>query len=87
MMTGGHGVSAIPGDVGLALSVLGLGTVPVVFGYGVAFNTVSPGFRTRLHRTLGVAFPVLGSLSLSHSLMILGVDFPHPEIPFYQPLG
>ncbi len=71
----------------LALSVLGLGTVPAVFGYGVAFNSISPRFQTRLHRTLGVAFLVLGYLPLSHGLMILGIDLPHPSIPIYQPLG
>ncbi|WP_324664457.1 sulfite exporter TauE/SafE family protein [Haloarcula sediminis] len=71
----------------VALSVLGLGTVPAVFGYGVAFNSVSPRFQSRLHRTLGVVFLVLGYLPLSHGLMILGVGLPHPTIPIYQPLG
>jgi len=71
----------------LALTVLGLGTVPAVFGYGVAFNTVSPRFQSRLHRTLGAVFLVLGYLPLSHGLLILGVDLPHPSIPIYQPLG
>jgi len=71
----------------LALSVLGLGTVPAVFAYGVAFNSISPRFQSRLHRTLGVVFLVLGYLPLSHGLLILGVDVPHPSIPVYQPLG
>jgi len=71
----------------LALSVLGVGTVPAVFGYGVAFNSVSPRFQSRLHRTLGAVFLVLGYLPLSHGLMILGIELPHPSIPIYQPLG
>lgn len=71
----------------LALSVLGLGTVPAVFGYGVAFNTISPRFQSRLHRTLGAVFLVLGYLPLAHGLMILGIGLPHPSIPIYQPLG
>ena len=71
----------------LALSVLGLGTVPAVFGYGVAFNSVSPRFQSGLHRTLGAAFLVLGYLPLSHGLLILGIELPHPAIPIYQPLG
>jgi len=70
-----------------ALAVLGLGTVPAVFGYGVAFNAVSPRFQSRLHRLLGVVFLVLGYLPLSHGLGILGLAVPHPSIPIYQPLG
>jgi len=71
----------------LALAVLGLGTVPAVFGYGVAFNTVSPRFQSRLHRTLGAVFLILGYLPLSHGLLIFGIELPHPTIPIYQPLG
>jgi hypothetical protein len=71
----------------LALAVLGLGTVPAVFGYGVAFNSISPRCQSRLHRTLGAVFLILGYLPLSHGLMILGVELPHPSIPIYQPLG
>jgi sulfite exporter TauE/SafE len=71
----------------LALSVLGLGTVPAVFGYGVAFNSISPRFQSRLHRALGVVFLVLGYLPLSHGLIIFGLAVPHPSIPIYQPLG
>ncbi|RLM34766.1 sulfite exporter TauE/SafE family protein [Haloarcula sp. Atlit-120R] len=71
----------------LALSVLGLGTVPAVFGYGVAFNSVSPRFQSRLHRALGVVFLVLGYLPLSHGLLIFGLTVPHPSVPIYQPLG
>jgi len=76
-----------PAYSALALSVLGLGTVPAVFAYGVAFNSISPRFQSRLHRTLGVVFLVLGYLPLSHGLMILGMQIPHPSIPIYQPLA
>ncbi|WP_277543098.1 sulfite exporter TauE/SafE family protein [Haloarcula laminariae] len=71
----------------LALAVLGLGTVPAVFGYGVAFNSVSPRFQSGLHRTLGVVFLILGYLPLSHGLLIFGIELPHPSVPIYQPLG
>jgi len=40
----------------------------------------------RLHRVLGVVFIALGYIPLQHALMLLGVDLPHPPIPFYQPL-
>jgi len=36
---------------------------------------------------LGAAFLVLGSLSLSHGPLILGIDSPNPSIPIYRPLG
>jgi sulfite exporter TauE/SafE len=71
----------------LALAVLGLGTVPAVFGYGVAFNSFSPRFQSGLHRTLGAVFLILGYLPLSHGLLIFGIELPHPTIPIYQPLG
>ncbi len=71
----------------LALSVLGLGTVPAVFGYGVAFNSISPRFQSHLHRALGAVFLVLGYLPLSHGLLIFGLTVPHPSVPIYQPLG
>lgn len=71
----------------LSLTVLGLGTVPAVFAYGVAFQSVSPRFQGPLHRSLGVVFLVLGYLPLSHGLLLLGIALPHPSIPMYQPLG
>jgi len=71
----------------LALAVLGLGTVPTVFAYGVAFQSMAPRFQGPLHRALGVVFLVLGYLPLAHGLMLLGIDLPHPTIPIYQPLG
>jgi len=71
----------------LALAVLGLGTVPTVFAYGVAFQSMAPRFQGPLHRALGVVFLVLGYLPLAHGLMLLGIDLPYPTIPIYQPLG
>lgn len=72
---------------GLALAVLGLGTIPTVFAYGVAFQSVAPRFQGPLHRALGVAFLALGYLPLAHGLMLVGIHLPHPMIPIYQPLG
>jgi sulfite exporter TauE/SafE len=71
----------------LALAVLGLGTVPTVFAYGLAFQSIAPRFQGPLHRALGVVFLALGYIPLAHGLMLLGVDLPHPTIPIYQPLG
>lgn len=71
----------------LSLAVLGLGTVPAVFAYGVAFQSAAPRLRGPLHRALGIAFLLLGLLPLAHGLSILGVPVPHPNVPVYQPLG
>ena len=71
---------------GLALAVLGLGTIPAVFLYGTLIEAVDPTRRRQLHRVLGAAFILLGYVPLQHGLMLYGIHLPHPEIPFYQPL-
>ena len=71
----------------LSLGALGLGTVPAVFAYGTAFQSVSPATRVRLHRVLGVVFVVLGYLPLAMGLNTVGVSVPMPPVPFWQPLG
>ena len=71
----------------LALSLLGLGTVPTLFAYGTVLGTLSPGTRVRLHRVLGVLFVLLGYLPLAMGLSQFGVSLPMPEVPFYQPLA
>jgi hypothetical protein len=76
-----------PIEGGLALTALGLGTIPSLFVYGTLFQTLSVRTRTHLHRVLGVLFVVLGYLPLAMGLMALGVDLPMPPVPFYQPLG
>lgn len=76
-----------PLEGALALGVLGLGTLPTLFAYGTAFQSLGTGARTRIHRVLGVLFIVLGYLPLAMGLMALGVPVPMPDIPFYQPLG
>jgi hypothetical protein len=70
----------------LALGVLGLGTVPTLLAYGLAFGSLSTGRRVLLHRAMGVSFLLLGYLPLAHGLMLLGVDLPRVNVPFYQPL-
>jgi sulfite exporter TauE/SafE len=69
------------------LGLLGLGTFPTLFAYGTALGSLSAGRRRSMHRVLGVAFLLLGYLPLSHGLMLLGLDLPHPVVPIYQPLG
>jgi hypothetical protein len=76
-----------PIEGALALSALGLGTIPSLFVYGTLFQTLSVRTRTRLHRVLGVLFVILGYLPLAMGLVALGVDLPMPPVPFYQPLG
>lgn len=71
----------------LALAVLGLGTIPAVFAYGLAFGAIAPRFQGPLHRALGVVFLALGYVPLAHGLMLFGIHLPHPTIPIYQPLG
>ena len=70
-----------------ALAAVGLGTIPSLFLYATAFQSVSVETRMRLHRVLGVAFIVLGYIPLQHGLAILGVPLPHAPLPYYQPLG
>ncbi|WP_324761070.1 sulfite exporter TauE/SafE family protein [Haloarcula sp. GH36] len=68
-----------------ALAALGLGTVPAVFLTGAAFEGLTVGSRTRLHRALGVAFVVLGYIPLQHGLAALGIAFPAIPLPHFQP--
>jgi sulfite exporter TauE/SafE len=72
---------------GVALGVLGLGTVPTLFAYGTVLGSVSAERRAALHRGLGAAFLLLGYIPLSHGLVLLGVDVPHLDVPYYQPLA
>ncbi|MFB6107256.1 MAG: sulfite exporter TauE/SafE family protein [Haloplanus sp.] len=77
-----------PARGALSLAVLGLGTVPTLFAYGTVFQSLgSRTTRVRLHRALGVAFVVLGTLPLLHGLRLAGLAVPHLPIPIYQPLG
>jgi sulfite exporter TauE/SafE len=70
----------------VSLGVLGLGTVPAVFAYGVAFQSVSARIQGPLHRALGAAFVLMGYIPIAHGLMLVGVHVPHPTLPVYQPL-
>jgi sulfite exporter TauE/SafE len=71
----------------LALGVLGLGTIPTLFAYGLTIGSLSVRSRTLLHRAMGVAFLLLGYLPLAHGLMLFGIELPYPDVPFYQPLS
>lgn len=76
-----------PVRAALLLGVLGLGTVPTLFVYGTFLTSLSTRRRALLHRAMGVGFLVLGYVPVSHALVLLGVDVPHLDVPFYQPLG
>lgn len=71
----------------LDLAVLGIGTVPTVFLYGTAFQSMGADRRATVHRALGVVFLVLGYIPLAHGLHLLGVPIPMLKPPIYQPLG
>ena len=77
--------SAVSGAI--ALAALGIGTIPAVFAYGTVIGNVDAAHRRRVHRLLGIAFVILGYVLFAHGLMSLGIHVPHPELPFYDPLG
>jgi sulfite exporter TauE/SafE len=59
---------------GVALAALGVGTVPTLFAYGVAFGSLGATRRRQLHRVLGAAFVLLALLPLRMGLRSLGVE-------------
>ena len=65
----------------LSLGALGLGTIPALFAYGTAFGSLSADTRRRLHRGLGVAFVVLGTIPLARGLTLFGIAVPHIPLP------
>ncbi len=65
----------------VSLAALGLGTVPLVFAYGTAFGTLSPGRRESLHRVLGALFVLLALVPLANGLAAFGVAIPKPPLP------
>ena len=71
--------SAVTGA--LSLAALGLGTVPLVFAFGTAFGTLSPGRRPTLHRLMGAAFLVLALVPLANGLAAFGIAIPRPPLP------
>jgi sulfite exporter TauE/SafE len=70
-----------PVDGGLALAALGLGTFPTLFAYGTAVDAVSADTRQRLHRALGAAFVVAGTIPAAKGLTALGYPVPHVPLP------
>lgn len=71
---------------GLSMALLGLGTIPTLFAYGTMLGSLTATQRAGLHRVLGVAFLALGYVLVSHGLALLGIDVPHVDLPYYQPL-
>lgn len=80
-------VSANPLEGAASLAVLGIGTFPTLFIYGLTVQSLSARHRRNLHRVLGVAFILLAIIPLTHGLELIGVNTPHIEIPIYQPLN
>jgi len=70
-----------PVEGGLALGALGLGTFPTLFAYGTAVDAVSATTRRRVHRALGVAFVVAGTIPLAKGATALGYPVPHLPLP------
>ncbi|WP_435185300.1 sulfite exporter TauE/SafE family protein [Halobellus sp. EA9] len=71
--------SAVSG--GLALGALGLGTFPSLFVYGTVLDSVGAPLRRRLHRGIGVAFVIAGTIPLAKGLTALGWAVPHIPLP------
>jgi sulfite exporter TauE/SafE len=70
-----------PVEGGLALGALGVGTFPTLFAYGTAVDAVSATTRRRVHRALGVAFVVAGTVPLAKGATALGYPVPHLPLP------
>ncbi|MGM0591311.1 MAG: sulfite exporter TauE/SafE family protein [Halobacteriota archaeon] len=70
-----------PIEGGLALAALGLGTFPTLFVYGAGLGSLNVTSRRHVHRVLGVAFVLLGTVPLSHGLGLVGVSVPHVALP------
>jgi len=70
-----------PARGALALAALGLGTFPTLFAYGTVLDSVDAGLRRRLHRALGVAFLVAGTVPLANGLRALGYRVPSLPLP------
>ncbi|MDZ7687482.1 MAG: sulfite exporter TauE/SafE family protein [Halobacteriales archaeon] len=78
---------ASPVEGALSLAVLGAGTFPTLMVYGLTVRSLGPEHRRTLHRVLGVAFVVLGLVTLKMGLMSFGIEIPVPiRLPRYQPL-
>ncbi|MCF2166383.1 sulfite exporter TauE/SafE family protein [Halobacterium salinarum] len=75
--------TASPVEGAAALGALGLGTFPTLFAYGTAVDAVSATTRRRVHRALGVAFVVAGTIPLAKGLAALG--WPVPQVPLPMP--
>lgn len=71
---------------GLALGVLGLGTMPTLLASETMLGTLFTKRRVSLHRGPGAAFPLLGYILQSNGLMLPGFDVPHLNVLYYQPL-
>jgi sulfite exporter TauE/SafE len=77
-----------PLEGALSLAVLGAGTFPTLMAYGLTVRSLSAGNRQKLHRVLGVAFLLLGLITLKMGLMSFGIEIPVPfSLPNYQPLS
>jgi sulfite exporter TauE/SafE len=70
-----------PAEGAAALGALGLGTFPTLFAYGTAVDAVSATTRHRVHRALGVAFVVAGTIPLAKGATALGYPVPHLPLP------
>lgn len=65
----------------LALAALGIGTFPGLFLYGTVLESAGPAIRRRVHRGLGVAFILAGTIPLAKGLGELGYAVPHVPLP------
>ncbi len=72
---------------GASLLALGVGTFPTLFLYGAAVGSMGAERRRHLHRALGAAFLLLGTIPLLKGLVLLGVPVWNPPLPMPTPPG
>jgi sulfite exporter TauE/SafE len=70
-----------PVDGAAALGALGLGTFPTLFAYGTAVGAVGASTRQTVHRALGVAFVLAGTVPIAMGMAALGYPVPHLPLP------
>jgi len=64
---------------GLSMAVYALGTIPLMFGFGLFISKISSQFVTKIVKVSGVLVIILGILMFSRGLTNLGAGFTAPS--------
>ncbi|WP_244531571.1 sulfite exporter TauE/SafE family protein [Halogranum amylolyticum] len=70
----------------VALTALGLGTIPTLFLYGTVIQSVTARQRHIVHYGLGILFVCMGYVLVAMGATRFGINLPMIDIPIYQPL-